>query len=211
MNGSDPVIEDGIIAGNLYDKYGTKNPIARYLMKGFYGSLDELVAISGAKDIHEVGCGEGNLCIKLAKQDKTVRASDFSKKIIDFARAKAEAEKVSVAFKASSVYDLKPEADSAELVICCEVLEHLTDPARTLKVLAGLASPYAIVSVPREPIWRILNLARGKYIADLGNTPGHLQHWSKKGFLSFLSSEFDVVRSLTPLPWTMALCRSKNK
>jgi hypothetical protein len=30
--------------------------------------------------------------------------------------------------------------------------------------------------VPREPIWRIGNMARGRYLGDLGNTPGHIQH-----------------------------------
>jgi len=211
MKISEPVIEDGIIAGNLYDKYGARNPIARYLMKGFYDSLNKLVTVSGATEIHEVGCGEGNLCIKLAKQNKSVRASDVSKKIIDKARAKAEADKVNVVFKGASIYDLKPATDSAELIICCEVLEHLERPEEALLVLTNLAKPYAIISVPREPIWRILNFIRGKYMADLGNTPGHIQHWSKEGFLRFLSSRFDVVKVLTPFPWTMVLCRSKKR
>jgi len=61
--------------------------------------------------------------------------------------------------------------------------------------------------VPREPIWRILNIARGKYIGDLGNTPGHVNHWSRRGFIDLLSRRFDVVEVRSPLPWTMALCR----
>jgi hypothetical protein len=61
--------------------------------------------------------------------------------------------------------------------------------------------------VPREPLWRVLNLARGKYLADLGNTPGHVNHWSRGGFLDLLSRRFEIVEARTPLPWTMALCK----
>jgi len=65
--------------------------------------------------------------------------------------------------------------------------------------------------VPREPIWRALNLARGKYVRDLGNTPGHLGHWSRRGFLELLGGRLEVVAVRTPLPWTMALCRANGR
>ena len=72
----------------------------------------------------------------------------------------------------------------------------------------GWRGPWAIVSVPREPLWRALNLGRLKYLRDLGNTPGHLQHWSRRSFLSFLERRLEVVAVRSPVPWTMALCRS---
>ena len=93
-------------------------------------------------------------------------------------------------------------------MVCCEVLEHLEDPARGLEVLAELARPWLIASVPREPLWRALNLARFSYISALGNTPGHLNHWSKHGFERFLAERFEIVEVRSPLPWTMALCRA---
>ena len=99
---------------------------------------------------------------------------------------------------------------AAELVVCCEVLEHLDDPKRALDVLARLARPWLIASVPREPLWRALNLARLSYVGALGNTPGHLTHWSKRGFERFLGERFEVVEVRTPLPWTMALCRVQS-
>jgi hypothetical protein len=87
-------------------------------------------------------------------------------------------------------------------------LEHLDDPGAALETVGRLASPWAIVSVPREPLWRTLNLGRLKYVRDLGNTPGHLQHWSRRSFLRFLEARLNVVAVRSPLPWTMALCRS---
>jgi hypothetical protein len=54
-------------------------------------------------------------------------------------------------------------------------------------------------------LWRLLNLARGRYVARLGNTPGHLQHWSTGAFQRLLATELDVRAVRTPLPWTQVL------
>jgi 2-polyprenyl-3-methyl-5-hydroxy-6-metoxy-1,4-benzoquinol methylase len=114
-----------------------------------------------------------------------------------------------VTFRVADLHDLNPPEAGAELVVCCEVLEHLADPARALALLARLAQPHLIVSVPREPLWRVLNVARGRYWAAMGNTPGHLQHWSARDFLALLEHHVEVREVRTPLPWTMALCRRR--
>ncbi len=210
MSGAKARFEDGTIIGNIYDKYQTKNPIAKYLMKGFLRALDSLVSLSGVSQIHEVGCGEGHLSVRLAKQQKEVCASDFSEIIVSQARENAKRNKVEIHFKVCSIYQLDPKEDSSGLVICVEVLEHLKDPVAALKVLQQLANPYLIVSVPREPIWRILNFLRGKYMATFGNVPAHVQHWSRRSFVKLLAQHLDIVKILTPLPWTMVLCRRKE-
>jgi hypothetical protein len=73
--------------------------------------------------------------------------------------------------------------------------------------MARVASRHLLVSVPREPLWRGLNMARGAYLKDLGNTPGHLNHWSKRAFVSLLSKHGTVVEARSPFPWTMLLVR----
>ena len=60
-----------------------------------------------------------------------------------------------------------------------------------------------VLSVPREPVWRAGNMVRGRYLADLGNTPGHVNHWSSRQFRNFVDAEFDVADARRPLPWTM--------
>jgi 2-polyprenyl-3-methyl-5-hydroxy-6-metoxy-1,4-benzoquinol methylase len=196
--------------GNVYDKYGTSNPVARRLVAGFMAELDRLVERTGTREAHEVGCGEGELAIRLARSGLRVRGSDAFPQVLEEARRRAAAAGVAIDFEAVPVERLDPERDSAELVVCCEVLEHLEDPELALDVLAGLGRPWLIASVPREPLWRALNLARLSYVRDLGNTPGHLGHWSKGGFVRFLESRFEVVEVRTPTPWTMALCRVQS-
>jgi 2-polyprenyl-3-methyl-5-hydroxy-6-metoxy-1,4-benzoquinol methylase len=196
--------------GNVYDKYGTSNPIERRLVAGFMANLDELVERSAARDAHEVGCGEGEVSIRLAERGMRVRGTDAFPRVLEEARRRAEAAGVEIDFEAIPVEDLDPARHAAELIVCCEVLEHLEDPGRGLEVLAGLARPWLIASVPREPLWRALNLARLSYVGRLGNTPGHLSHWSKGSFERFLRERFEVVEVRSPPPWTMALCRVRE-
>jgi len=193
-------------AGNYYDKYRTANPIARHLMQGFLGAFDALATKVPVASVLEIGCGEGELSIRLAQRGFQVRGCDISAEIVEEARRRAAEAGVDASFWTQPIKSIE-DSNAAPLVVCCEVLEHLDDPERGVETLARLARPHLIASVPREPIWRILNLARGKYIADLGNTPGHVNHWSRRGFIDLLSRRFDIVEVKTPLPWTMALCK----
>ena len=178
-------------------------------MAGFIRQLLELVDLTGAVEAHEVGCGEGELTRRLAARGLRLRGTDASAAVIAEARARAEAAGVGATFRVARVEELEPAEDAAELILCCEVLEHLPDPEGALSVVASLASPWAIISVPREPLWRGLNMARLKYLGSLGNTPGHLSHWTRRSFASFLQTTFEVVEVRAPLPWTMALCRTR--
>jgi 2-polyprenyl-3-methyl-5-hydroxy-6-metoxy-1,4-benzoquinol methylase len=200
--------EGGIVVGNVYDKLGTRNPIARALVRGFMASFDALLAQSGAQDVHEVGCGEGNLAARLRARGLIVRGSDFSEAIIAEARHRHGA--AGIRFDVKSIYDLAPEVDAASLVVCCEVLEHLDDPQRALVRLTRIVRDWCILSVPREPLWSLMNLARGEYWSDWGNTPGHVQRWSSRSFLALIERHFDVVAVRRPVPWTMVLCRPRH-
>ncbi|RME67853.1 MAG: class I SAM-dependent methyltransferase [Verrucomicrobia bacterium] len=199
--------EAGVVIGNTFNKYGSRNPIARKLLKGFEESLFSLLETSGATTVHEVGCGEGYWTIRLAQSGYKTRGSDFSEKVISLARENAEAAGLHIPFSVRSIYDLTVESDREELIMCCEVCEHLEEPERAIEVLSSVAAPFLIASVPREPLWRILNMARGKYWAAAGNTPGHIQHWSSASFIRLLKTRFDIIEVRKPLPWTMALCK----
>lgn len=202
--------EAGIEVGNHFDKYASKNPIVKWMMNGFLNSLDSLIAKTGEQSIHEIGCGEGVLSLRLIERGYQVRGCDFSEIAVRLARQNAIQRNVnSDFFQVKSIYDLN-ENDVAPLVMCCEVLEHLEQPNIALKNLAKIAKPWLILSVPREPIWSILNMARGKYWSDLGNTPGHIQQWSADEFIKMVSEVVEVVEVKNPFPWTMLLCKAKS-
>ena len=196
------------VAGNYYNKYESQNPIAQWLTRNFKSNLLALIAKTGAKDIHELGCGEGYLSVYINDyfQPERFRASDFSVEIIETAKLMHGGQ--GVEFVQGSIYDIT-EQDRAQLMICCEVLEHLEEPEEALQKIQSVAPEYAVFSVPREPLWRMTNMARFQYLSDLGNTPGHLQHWSKRGFTQMISDYFEIIEVRSPYPWTMLLCRPR--
>lgn len=203
--------EGGIVVGNTFDKYGSRNPIVRYLMEGFESSLSDLVSRAAPSSVHEIGCGEGYWVLRWRQAGLDARGCDFSRTVIQLAQENAADQGQSPeAFSVRSIYDLTAENDAADLVVCCEVLEHLDDPEAGIRALQRVVGRHLIVSVPREPLWCALNLARGKYISSLGNTPGHLQHWSRGSFARWVGQYFEVIEVRSPLPWTMLLCRPRS-
>ena len=197
-------IENDLVIGNVEDKANLKNPIGARLVENFDKTLFELIESVAPKSIHEVGCGEGRLTLKLANQyGCRVRGTEISESLVSALKTH---ENEFLSFEAKNIYELEKSVDHADLVVCCEVMEHLDDPSRALEVLRSLGARKYILSVPCEPMWRVLNMLRFKYIRDLGNTPGHLQHWSSKGFAQLLTSKgFKVERIEKPLPWTMVV------
>lgn len=203
--------EGGVVVGNTYDKYNSRNPFVKWMMEGFHWSIDNAVGLVNPNSILEVGCGEGYWVMKWAKQGIRAHGVDFSERAIELARSNAiDVGLPEDLFSIKSIYELSEKEKSHDLVVCCEVLEHLEQPLGGLNALRRVAKDYVLLSVPREPIWRILNFLRGKYILDLGNTPGHIQHWTKASFIKTISEHFDIVREYSPLPWTMLLCRVKH-
>ena len=202
--------ENDIVVGNVYNKYESSNPVERWLMNGFASALNDLVDRVKPASIYEVGCGEGYWIFQWLAKGMAARGSDFSEKVIALARENAQSKGFSPdVFSARSIYEIEPGRDSADLIVCCEVLEHLEHPEAGLFALQHAASDYIILSVPVEPLWRILNLMRGKYWRDLGNTPGHVQHWSSKGFVELVDRYLEIIQIKRPLPWTMLLCRKR--
>ena len=116
-------------------------------------------------------------------------------------------ERPNLEFRAEEATRLSFADDEFDLASAIEVLEHVPEPEATLAEMARVARGHLLVSVPREPLWRGLNMARGAYWRDLGNTPGHVNHWSKRGFVSLLSRYGTVEEARSPFPWTMLLVR----
>jgi len=201
------VSKDGVVTGNTYDKYGSTNPLVRRMMDGFEGVLEELFGAADPRSLLDVGCGEGVLVHKWAQRlgDRRVVGIDLEEPSIQEGWAQRQAPNLE--YKVMRAENL-PFVDNEFDVACAiEVLEHVPNPEHTLSEMARCAERHLLVSVPREPLWRILTMARGAYISDLGNTPGHLNHWSKRSFVRLLSRHGEVVQARSPLPWTMLLVR----
>ncbi|HTN24267.1 MAG TPA: class I SAM-dependent methyltransferase [Solirubrobacteraceae bacterium] len=201
------VDDEGTVTGNTYDKYGSTNPVVRRLMAAFERTLEELFVQANPQSLLDVGCGEGVLTHQWAQRlgDKRIVGIDLDDPLLHEQWKGRQAPNLTYqVMKAENLPFADGEFDVATAI---EVLEHVPDPAHTVAEMARVASGHLLVSVPREPLWRGLNMARGAYLKDLGNTPGHLNHWSKRSFVALLSRHGEVIEARSPFPWTMLLVR----
>jgi 2-polyprenyl-3-methyl-5-hydroxy-6-metoxy-1,4-benzoquinol methylase len=198
---------DGTVTGNTYDKYGTRNPLARLLQRGFERNLEDLFSSTEPASLLDVGCGEGILTERWARRLAPARVVgiDLDDPLIAAEWAKRGAPNLTyIAQRAEQL----PFADGEfDLVTAIEVLEHVPDPAHTVAEMARCAGRHVLVSVPREPLWRGLNMARGAYWRELGNTPGHVNHFSKAAITALCARHGEVIETRSPFPWTMVLVR----
>lgn len=188
------------VAGNTYDKYATTNPIERRMMDGFFTALDRMLEDSRPELVVEVGAGEGRVTERLVER---FPGADVVGLDLPDQELAAEWTALGVPMFFGDVTQLPFPDRSVDLVVGLEMLEHVPLPASALREIARVCAGAAVLSVPREPIWRIGNMARGRYLSDLGNTPGHVNHWSATSFVDLVATELDVVRTARPLPWTM--------
>jgi SAM-dependent methyltransferase len=207
VSGAVTVSDEGIVTGNTYDKYGSTNPVVRRLMSAFQRTLDELFEQSDPSSVLDVGCGEGVLVHQWAQRlgDRRVVGIDLQEESIQAGWAQRRAPNLE--YRVMAAEDLPFAENEFDLASAIEVLEHVPDPEHTLAEMARCAERYLLVSVPREPLWRMLNMARGAYWPALGNTPGHLNHWSRRSFVRLLSRYGEVAEIRSPFPWTMLLVR----
>ena len=190
-------------AGNVYDKFNTRNPVARLLVNAYKLCLQELIQPLSVTSVLEVGCGEGYIVEFAIKINRiSIIGTDLDPEIVSEARRRCP----SADFVVADGLSLPYRNNSFDLVLACEVLEHVGFPENFLEEVRRVSKRYCLVSVPREPIWRIMNLLRGAYLSRLGDTPGHVQHWNAQALIQLLTQHFRVVSVRYPVPWTMALC-----
>jgi len=197
-----PEVED--FAG----KYEDTNFISQYLVNGYFKSVEKLVLKAQAvESAHEIGAGEGRSTVKLNKMVPNLSASEYVDDLVTLAKGNNPQLNV---FQ-ESVYELKKRESSVDLVFLLEVLEHLDHPELALDEIRRISSKYLILGVPREPLWRFLNMCRLKYLSEFGNTPGHLNHWSKRALINLIEEKFGKVIAVeSPLPWTIVLAEKST-
>ncbi len=184
--------------GNVYDKESTANPIERRLVAGFSAALLDLLPERPCR-VLEVGCGEGGQLRKVARLQPGARLFGFDLP----SEVLAERWDGLAASMTCGTAEALPYPDATfDLVLALEVLEHVPDPDAVLAEIARVASGAVVLSVPWEPMWRVGNLARGRYLGELGNTPGHVQHFGRRAFRDIVARHLTVTALRRPFPWT---------
>lgn len=195
------------VVGNYCHKYTSRNLAIRWLTNRFLRRLDAIcgnvAAEAPAARVLEVGCGEGEIARRLHLRWDDVTALDLPD-----AGLRQEWRAVpGPKFLHADAHKLPFEGGAFDVLVSIEVLEHLEDPQAGLREYARVAGRHLILSVPREPLFRMGNMSAGRHWGALGNTPGHLNHWSTASFVRFASTVGAVREVALPMPWTMLWVR----
>ncbi len=193
------------MSGHFYNKYATRNPMVRLLVSGYLKSMERCLRKASFSSILEVGCGEGHVLQRLMWwfPDAQLHACDIDAHII-------KRDEIKIPFLASDAASLPFHDDSYDMVILAQVLEHLPKPQNALAELARVSRRYALVTVPKEPLWRMMNIVRGAYLWRWGNTPGHINHYTPSSFHRLVSEYFNIIELCQPLPFIVSLMEKKK-
>ncbi|OBZ34283.1 MULTISPECIES: class I SAM-dependent methyltransferase [Methanohalophilus] len=198
-------MKEDIDGGNLYNKYESKNPLVKFLMKMYLNDFDSLIypIKNEIESTFEIGCGEGYLTKHIRDMGIPIEGADVSERVVEHAREIHP----SINFTVKSIYEVSNYNKKHDLILASEVLEHLEKPEHAIDELKEATTKYIFLSVPNEPFFRMANVLRLKYLNDLGNTPGHINHWSYKSFKKFIeNNSLKIVSSKISTLWLMALC-----
>lgn len=193
-------------AGEDEAKYASRNIVVRRLLARLLRKLREAAGSTSAAWV-DVGIGEG-----LALEAMQVRAGSLIGVEYRSDKLALALERLPSASGVRADAGMLPFTDqSAEIVTCLEVLEHLEAPDRAVPELARICSGRCVVSVPWEPFFRLGNLCRGKDLRHWGNNQEHVQHFQPSTLRRLLSRSFDKVEIHLCFPWLIAIAEVRTE
>jgi len=190
--------------GNVYDKHHSGNPLVRFLMRRFHQELFRNIALCAPGSLLDAGCGEGYTTALVRTQFPALRIQGLEPDPATVEKARHANPGLEI--RQGSIYAIPAHDLAFDLVMATEVLEHLDEPEIALLECSRVSRRFCIYSVPNEPLWRIMNMARFAYLSRLGNTPGHIQHWNREAFGALLAPHYARVSLRTVFIWNIALC-----
>ncbi|MBW3568502.1 class I SAM-dependent methyltransferase [Candidatus Parcubacteria bacterium] len=144
-----------------------------------------LKKVPGEKTFVDVGCGPAELACTLAEKGYSGVGLDFSKNALEAAeiiRASRNISPKKLEFKLGGLEQIKKQ--SFQIVISCEVLEHIEDDVDFLNQLCDIDANYYILSVP----------ARQEWFDEFDTKVGHYRRYEKDDLIKlFNEASLDIV------------------
>lgn len=182
----------------------SEHPLVRLMIKLFKRDLKQMIESVKPNSVLDAGCGEGIIASFILSQ------FNFDMQGIDLPWDMLRMCSKILPVVCANVHKLPFEDKTFDLVICLEVLEHINMLEKGLLELARVGE-YSIISVPNDVLMKIRNISRGKYLRNLGNFPGHVNHWNYFSFKKLLWEYFDIFdMRISGLVWLIALVKPKN-
>ena len=192
---------------SIQTKYTEKSWISQFANRRFLEAIVTNINDLKISNILDAGTGEGIVLdlIKGIRGTQQIFGLD-----LDRARLIEARSRIRNGYIQSDLNNLPFDDGAFNLVVCLEVLEHVGSPDNALRELHRVTNQYLLASVPNEPWWRLGNMARLKYLKEWGNTPEHINHWSRRGFRNMISRYFRILSVQTPFLWVFILAEKED-
>src|SRR5882672_101404 len=132
--------------------------------------IDRAAKLAG-KSALDVGCGGGILAEAMARRVARVTGIDLSDKALKVAQLHLLESALAVDYEAISAEDLAARSPASyDVVTCMELLEHVPDPASTVRACAALARPGSHVffsTINRNPKSYLFAVIGAEYLLKL--------------------------------------------
>ena len=159
----------------------------RYLFRKL--NILDLVSTIEVKTFIDIGCGAGELACTLAEHGLIGKGLDYSKGAIAAAnkiKLERDLNNSNINFELQNSSKSKKYKDKYDLVVCCEVLEHVEDDYSLLSNLVKLSNKYILLSVP----------AKQRLYDSSDKAVGHFRRYEKHELLKLLKSQKLEIVSL---------------
>ena len=185
-------------------KYENSNYIHQLVLGRFIDAMArELKPLSHGRTL-DFGCGEGFFLWQLYRRG--VHFADLTGLDLRLdALAEAREMLPEYHFVQADLLAYAPPEAPFDLVIASEVLEHLPSPEIYLEKLIRLARGTLLLTVPLEPWFHLINLARGRDIRHFGNHPEHINQWGIRSFQEFIEGRATIARKYTVFPFIISI------
>ncbi len=134
------------------------------------GYIDRTAGLAG-KTVLDVGCGGGILSESMAAAGANVTGIDLGDKALQVAKLHLLESGRKVEYRKVAVEDLSAERPASyDIVTCMEMLEHVPDPASTVRACAKLAKPGGHVffsTLNRNPKSYLFAVIGAEYVLNL--------------------------------------------
>jgi 2-polyprenyl-6-hydroxyphenyl methylase / 3-demethylubiquinone-9 3-methyltransferase len=134
------------------------------------GWIDSIARLAG-KSVLDVGCGGGILAEAMAKRGARVKGIDLSEKALKVAELHGMESRAGVEYERIAVEALAArEPARYDVVTCLELLEHVPDPASTVRACADAVRPGGLVffsTINRNPKSYLFAVIGAEYVLGL--------------------------------------------